>query len=205
MDRGKIKIIEFGKDEEEARALSVDAAGTSRMKILEFGDASSGGNERSPRKVGGRAHPDRRVRRRAVRCDGVAGSDSCAASTGSPDASRRHQDQGIRRGGKGAAARRGTRRPAHEDTGIRLMRGRLHGASVRAESGTRTKWHLLSSPPVQAPPAGFGPVGSRFRGNDGKLGPIRSLSFPRNREPIGLTNSRKRPTKRALSTWRSRQ
>ena len=50
MDRGKIKIIEFGKDEERAGGAATDSHGAGRMKIVEFDD------ER-PRPKGERAPP----------------------------------------------------------------------------------------------------------------------------------------------------
>jgi len=48
MDRGKIKIIEFGKDEEHAGGVATDSRGAERLKIVEFDDDAPGAAKSGP-------------------------------------------------------------------------------------------------------------------------------------------------------------
>ena len=48
MDRGKIKIIEFGKDDDSPGAPAAGTGGTRPMKIVEFDDDPGGGTRRPP-------------------------------------------------------------------------------------------------------------------------------------------------------------
>ena len=50
MDRGKIKIIEFGKDEESPRASTPEFGGARSMKIVEFDSEPAGGDRRAAAK-----------------------------------------------------------------------------------------------------------------------------------------------------------
>ena len=54
MDRSKIKIIEFGKDDDRPGAPAVEAGGARGMKIVEFDDEPDRGPRRPsrPREVG---------------------------------------------------------------------------------------------------------------------------------------------------------
>ena len=47
MDRGKMKIIEFGKDEKSPGALPAESGGVRSMKIVEFDSEPSGGGRRT--------------------------------------------------------------------------------------------------------------------------------------------------------------
>ena len=47
MDRGKIKIIEFGKDEESPRASTPEFGGARSMKIVEFDNEPASGGGRA--------------------------------------------------------------------------------------------------------------------------------------------------------------
>ena len=47
MDRGKIKIIEFGKDDENPRAPMADSRHARGMKIVEFDNEPTGGGRRA--------------------------------------------------------------------------------------------------------------------------------------------------------------
>ena len=48
MKHGKIKIIEFGKDEEPAGGAATGARAAGRMKIVEFDDDAPGAAQRGP-------------------------------------------------------------------------------------------------------------------------------------------------------------
>ena len=48
MDRGKIKIIEFGKEDDSLGAPAAGSGGTRPVKIVEFDDDPGGGARRSP-------------------------------------------------------------------------------------------------------------------------------------------------------------
>ena len=47
MDRGKIKIIEFGMDDERPKGSPSSSAGAARMKIVEFDNEPAGGGGRA--------------------------------------------------------------------------------------------------------------------------------------------------------------
>ena len=63
MNRGKIKIIEFGMDDERPKGSPPGSAGAARMKIVEFDNEPAGGGGTGGGPAGARADQNRRVRR----------------------------------------------------------------------------------------------------------------------------------------------
>ena len=111
MDRGKIKIIEFGKDDESPRASTPEFGGARSMKIVEFDDEPAGGRRAATKPEPGRIRivefDDDRLRTKAERAAPPEWGPSVSRARVGAIKIKEFDDEGQEqpRGGGGTASR----------------------------------------------------------------------------------------------------